>query len=72
MIQKMKMVPIKMQLIKTLNKRKEMKMAYFVKNQKIHKKPVPNNCQVKYTDQKVHNTIPAGYEKCDHCFNLPK
>jgi hypothetical protein len=48
-------------------------MAYFVKNSKIHKYPVPSSCTVKYDGEKKYDTPPAGYEKCDHCFtNLPR
>jgi len=47
-------------------------MKYFVKNKKVHKYPVPSNCSVKYSDEKKKSSIPDGYEKCDHCFNLPK
>lgn len=43
-------------------------MQYFVKNDKTHKYPVPSTCSVKYTGEKLHDTPPAGIEKCDHCF----
>lgn len=47
-------------------------MKYFVKNNKVHKYPVPPKCKVKYTNEKLHDSPPAGYEKCDDCFNLPR
>ena len=47
-------------------------MKYFVKNLKVHKYPVPNNCKVEYTGEKLHDEPPAGYEKCDDCFKLPR
>jgi hypothetical protein len=47
-------------------------MKYFVKNNKVHKYPVPSNCKVKYTQEKLHDSPPAGYEKCDDCFKLPR
>jgi len=47
-------------------------MQYFVKNDKIHKYPVPNDCHVEYTGEKLHSIPPDGPEKCDHCFNLPR
>ncbi|MCC6127484.1 MAG: hypothetical protein IT426_21205 [Pirellulales bacterium] len=48
-------------------------MKYFVKNDKVHKYPVPSSCNVKHTGEKLHDSPPAGYEKCDHCFtNLPR
>lgn len=45
---------------------------YFVKNSKTHKYPVPSGCKVKYTNEKLHPQPPAGYEKCDYCFKLPR
>jgi len=45
-------------------------MLYFVKDLKVHKYPVPPNCLVQYTGEKLHDFPPAGYEKCDHCFGL--
>jgi hypothetical protein len=47
-------------------------MAYFVKNDKVHKHPVPAGCKVKYSGEALHVTPPAGYEKCDDCFKLPR
>ena len=48
------------------------KVKYFVKNLKVHKYPVPSRCKVVYTDEKLHDTPPAGTEKCDDCFQLPR
>jgi len=46
---------------------------YFVKNNKIHKYPVPASCDVKHTGEKLHDYEPAGYEKCDNCYpELPR
>ena len=47
-------------------------MKYFVKNLKVHKYPVPSTCKVKYTGEKLHDSPPAGCEKCDDCFRLPR
>jgi len=48
-------------------------VKYFVKNNKVHKYPVPDRCKVVYTREPLHDTPPAGYEKCDDCFpELPK
>jgi len=47
-------------------------MKYFVKNLKVHKYPVPAQCKVKYTGERLHDDIPQGYEKCDDCFKLPR
>ena len=48
-------------------------VKYFVKNLKVHKYPVPKTCPVKYEGEKLHDTPPPGYEKCDRCFTeLPK
>jgi len=47
-------------------------MKYFVKNLKVHKYPVPSTCKVKYTGEKLYDSPPAGYEKCDDCFRLPR
>lgn len=46
---------------------------YFVKNQKVHKHPVPPTCTVGYSGETLHDQPPAGYEKCDNCFtDLPR
>jgi hypothetical protein len=47
-------------------------MQYFVKNDKVHKYPVPSNCKIVYSDEKLHADPPEGPEKCDDCFNLPR
>jgi len=47
-------------------------MKYFVKNLKVHKHPVPSRCKVVYTNEKLHDSPPAGTEKCDDCFQLPR
>lgn len=44
---------------------------YFVKNLKVHKYPIPSRCKVHHTGEPLRDTIPKGYEKCDHCFGLP-
>lgn len=46
-------------------------VQYFIKNTRVHKYPVPSNCHVKYEGETLHDTIPEGYDKCDHCFGLP-
>ncbi len=59
--------------------RMEIPMAtkYFVKNKKVHKKPVPSSCLVIYNDQKLYDTdteaMKHADEKCDKCFpELPQ
>ena len=47
-------------------------MAYSVKNLKVHKHLVPSSCKVKHTGEQLHSAPPAGYEKCDDCFNVPR
>jgi len=56
-----------------LSPKKGGSMKYFVKNLKVHKYPVPATCKVTYTGEKLYDSPPAGYEKCDHCFpELPR
>jgi len=48
-------------------------VQYFVKNLKVHKYPVPDDCKVTYTGETLHYSPPEGYEKCDDCFpELPR
>ncbi len=47
-------------------------MQYFIKNGKIHKYPVPSECNVEYTGEKLYDEEPSWPEKCDHCFDLPR
>jgi len=48
-------------------------VKYFVKNLKVHKYPVPDSCNVDYTNETLHDDPPIGYEKCDNCFlELPR
>ena len=47
-------------------------MQYFVKNNKVHKYPVPDSCTVQYTGETLYDNPPSWSEKCNHCFNLPK
>jgi hypothetical protein len=46
-------------------------VKYFIKNTRVHKYPVPSNCNVIYTGETLHDTIPEGVDRCDHCFGLP-
>jgi len=41
---------------------------YFVKNSKIHRYPIPKNCNVRYEKDKRYKLPPQGYEKCYNCF----
>jgi hypothetical protein len=52
-------------------KRGDAVVRYFVKHTRVHKYPVPSNCNVVYTDETLHDTVPNGYDKCDKCFGLP-
>jgi hypothetical protein len=47
-------------------------MQFFVKDNKIHKYPQPSKCKVKYAREKLLNSMPAGYEKCEDCFGVPR
>ena len=47
-------------------------MRYLVKNLEVHKHPVPRNCKVTYTGEKLRSSQPLGHEKCDGCFRLPR
>lgn len=48
-------------------------VKYFVKNLKVHKYPVPDSCNVIYTNEPLHDSPPTSYEKCDNCFlELPR
>jgi hypothetical protein len=50
----------------------ERKMKYFVKNTRVHKQPPQNGCNAKRTNEPLHDKPPAGVDKCDRCFNLPR
>ena len=43
---------------------------YFIKNTRV-KYPSHSNCNVKYTNEKIHDTVHERYDKCDRCFRLP-
>lgn len=43
-------------------------MLYFVKENKLHRYPVPLHCNVKlYGNEVIRDTIPHGIEQCEYC-----
>lgn len=42
-------------------------MLYFVKDNKLHRFPVPIRCGVKHTGEPLRDTIPHDVEECPHC-----
>jgi len=44
-------------------------MLYFVKDNVIHKFPVPQRCGVKRDKELLRDTIPYAVEKCVYCLN---
>jgi hypothetical protein len=46
-------------------------VKYFIKHTRVHKYPVPSSCNVVYDGEELYDTIPEGYDMCDHCFELP-
>lgn len=42
-------------------------MLYFIKDNTLHKFPVPEPCQVKREKQILRDTIPYDVELCIHC-----
>ncbi len=44
-------------------------MLYFVKDNVIHKFPVPQRCGVKRDNEMLRDTIPYTVEKCVYCLN---
>ena len=44
-------------------------MLYFVKDNKIHRFPVPKRCGAKHGDESLRDTLPHGAEECVYCLN---
>lgn len=44
-------------------------MLYFVKDNKLHKFPVPQRCGVKRDKEMLRDTIPYAVEKCVYCLS---
>lgn len=42
-------------------------MMYFVKDNTIHRFPVPQRCRVQREKEQLRDTIPHGVEKCIYC-----
>lgn len=42
-------------------------MLYFVKENKLHRYPVPKRCTVKYENEPLRDTIPHSAEECLYC-----
>jgi len=42
-------------------------MLYFVKNNKLHRYPVPKCCGTAYEKETLRDTIPHNVEECLYC-----
>ena len=42
-------------------------MLYFIKENRIHKYPVPPRCAAKYEQEQLRDTIPHAAEECLYC-----
>jgi hypothetical protein len=42
-------------------------MLYFVKDNKIHRYPVPSRCGVKHDKETLRDTVPRSVEECLYC-----
>lgn len=42
-------------------------MLYFVKNNKLHRYPVPKRCETIYKNEQLRDTIPHNVEECLYC-----
>lgn len=45
-------------------------MLYFVKDNKIHRFPVPKRCSAKRSSEPLRDTIPRNVEECEYCMRL--
>jgi hypothetical protein len=44
-------------------------MLYFVKENKLHRYPLPQRCGEKYEKEALRDTIPHGVEECPYCLH---
>jgi len=44
-------------------------MLYFVKENKLHRFPLPRRCGEKYEKEALRDTIPHGVEECPYCLH---
>ena len=44
-------------------------MLYFVKENKLHRFPLPKRCDEKYENETLRDTIPHGVEECPYCLH---
>lgn len=47
--------------------RKEHGMHYFIKDNKLHRYPVPKRCGVQFKKEILRDTIPHNVEQCIYC-----
>ncbi len=47
--------------------RKEHGMHYFIKDNKLHRYPVPKRCGVQFQKEILRDTIPHKVEQCIYC-----
>jgi hypothetical protein len=45
-------------------------MLYFVKENTIHKFPVPKRCTAVREKEQLRDTIPHGIEECPYCMRI--
>jgi hypothetical protein len=46
---------------------KETAMHYFIKDNKLHRYPVPKRCDIRLEREVLRDTIPHGVEQCIYC-----
>jgi hypothetical protein len=48
-------------------------VKYFLKDGKLHKYPLPKNCDVTYSDEELYDDPPKGMSDsaCGKCFTFP-
>jgi hypothetical protein len=42
-------------------------MHYFIKDNKLHRYPIPKRCGVQFQNEILRDTIPHNVEKCIYC-----
>ena len=47
--------------------RREHSMHYFIKDNKLHRYPVPKRCGVQFQKEILRDTIPHKVEQCIYC-----
>ncbi|WP_243373245.1 hypothetical protein [Geotalea sp. SG265] len=44
-------------------------MLFFVKNNTVHRYPLPGRCPARYNEEQLRDTIPHGTEECIYCMH---